>query len=112
MADARKCPECGSTKIGGETSKSGEAWHCLDCSHRWSDEALDVPEPVEPPPLAHIVTPASKMHDVLLGSKSKVRALCGAWVRKAPESDAPVCRSCFDELATRDRNEVPEPGAT
>lgn len=46
--------------------------------------------------VAHIVTPASKMHDLLMGEKSKVKAVCGAWVKKAPDSDVNVCRVCFD----------------
>lgn len=61
--------------------------------------------------LMHMVTPAQKMHDVLLGNKSKVRALCGVWVTRAPDAHTAVCRQCFDELMRRDRNEVGEPAS-
>jgi hypothetical protein len=52
--------------------------------------------------VAHVVHPGSKMHDVLLGNKTKAKALCGVWVTKAPPSDGPVCRGCFDALMRLD----------
>lgn len=45
---------------------------------------------------AHILQPASKLHDLTMGSKTKVKALCGAWVTKVPGTKSAVCRGCFD----------------
>lgn len=52
--------------------------------------------------LAHIVHPASKWREVLDGTKTKVKALCGTFVRHAVPARAPVCRECFDEQMKRD----------
>lgn len=53
--------------------------------------------------VVHLVTPASKMSDLLLGSKKKVKAMCGEWVTKAPEGDLPVCRPCFERMLDEDK---------
>lgn len=56
--------------------------------------------------VAHIVAPASKMHELLMGNKTKVKALCGAWVTTAPKSDVHVCRGCFDAYLKREPAEA------
>lgn len=47
--------------------------------------------------VAHIVHPGTKMNELASGLKSKVKALCGAWVVKRVGQDANVCRGCFDK---------------
>lgn len=58
----------------------------------------------------HLVTPASKMHDVLIGSKSRVKALCGAFVKSAPSAENHVCRDCVAELLRIDEEKAQKDG--
>lgn len=46
--------------------------------------------------LAHVVHPADKMNEVLRGTKSRVKSLCGSFVKRAATPGAPVCRVCFE----------------
>lgn len=48
------------------------------------------------PAIAHIVHPADKIHELIDGNKTRVKALCGAMVNSAGSRNAPLCRNCFN----------------
>lgn len=55
--------------------------------------------------VAHIVYPMQGLVDVIDGTKTKTKALCGKMVTKIRD-DAPVCRTCFEELMAKEREAV------
>lgn len=52
--------------------------------------------------VAHIVHPGKKMQELLLGSKNRVKALCGVWVTRGPGRDDDICRSCFEKYNSQE----------
>lgn len=59
--------------------------------------------------LAHIVSPASKLKEVLDGTKTYTKAICGTQIRKGMAETAPVCRACFDRFLDTVAEPAPEP---
>lgn len=56
--------------------------------------------------VAHIVFPSEKMRAVIRGDMSRVKAMCGVFVKKGMPDNAPICRSCFNVY--RDKGEPEE----